>query len=65
MKYILILSMFLVGCGDDSHNKEIVVDCERNQVLQFEHNIGDTYFIKVLPLTVDSNCQVKIQTEGK
>lgn len=65
MKYLLLLSIFLVGCGDKSYDKQMVVDCERKRVIQFEHNVGDTYFIKTLPMIVDSNCQVKIQSEGK
>lgn len=65
MKYLLLISIFLVGCGDNSYDKQIVVDCQRKQVIQLEHNVGATYFIKTLPMTVDSNCQVKIQSEGK
>lgn len=65
MKYLLLLSVFLVGCDDNSFDKQIVVDCQRKQVIQFDNGPGAAYFIKKLPMTVDSNCQVKVQTEGK
>ena len=64
MKYILLISIFLVGCGE--RDKKIVVDCERKEVLQFEFTFGDSYIVKTLPnLVVDSNCQVKFQKESK
>ncbi len=57
--------MFLVGCGDMTYDKQVFVNCQQKQVIQLRYNFGITYFVDSLPFTVDSNCQVKIQTEGK
>lgn len=65
MKYILILSMFLVGCSTtgNKYDGRVIVDCKKKEVVQLNFNVGDTYFIKILPLTVDSSCNIKEDVE--
>lgn len=61
---ILGLSMFLFGCTNGSkYDNSIIIDCKKREVIQLNHNIGDNYFIRILPLTVDSSCHIKEDVE--
>ena len=63
MKYILILllSIFLTGCND--LDGRVIVDCKKKEVVQLEWRIGGLYAIHILPLTVDSSCNIKENVE--
>lgn len=66
MKKIFLfgLSIFLLGCTyDPKYDGRIVVDCKKREVIQLKHNVGDNYFIYILPLTVDSSCHIKEDVE--